>query len=74
MRNMLKPYVVVEASSAEEALRKFREYNRGAGLLIADVLQVLLARVHVHLSWVSCFAPSRVTFSFDPTESFLVTF
>src|ERR1035441_8666264 len=27
--------------------------------------QILLARVHVHLSWVSCFAPSWVTFSFD---------
>ena len=46
----------------------------GSVVLLADLLQVLLARVHVHLSWVSCFAPRRVTFSFDPTESSLVTF
>jgi len=49
MRNMLKPYVVVEASSAEEALRKFREYNRGAGLLIADVTLPVSSGVKVAL-------------------------
>src|ERR1039457_3153172 len=46
----------------------------GSAILLADLFQILLARVHVHLSWVSCFAPSWVTFSFDPTRSLLVTF
>ena len=46
----------------------------GSAVLLHEFFQILLARVHVHLSWVSCFAPSWVTFSFDPSESPLVTF
>jgi DNA-binding response OmpR family regulator len=37
LRHLLKQYTVLEATNAEEALRRFNENNRTIGLLITDV-------------------------------------
>jgi CheY-like chemotaxis protein len=49
LRYMLKPYGVVEAASAEQALRLFADHGRQIDLLIADVTLPVSSGIQVAL-------------------------
>jgi CheY-like chemotaxis protein len=49
LRHTLKPYTVLEASTAEEAIQRFIENNRTIELLIADVTLPVSSGVEVAL-------------------------
>jgi len=49
MRQILEHHTILEASSAEEALRHFKRSNRSINLLIADVSLPTSSGIHVAL-------------------------
>src|SRR3954462_5057384 len=80
----LRPRLVVQCPDqvlpvVSSALLRLIQQPAPAALVRLAVLlpyfgQILLARVHVHLSEVPCPTPVWVTFLRDPTEIFWVTF